>query len=550
MVDLKCGFYNAVMVDGLPDRTYNAEEVNDFLEGLVSKNGVFATVSTACQVVPSAGLQFVVKAGKGMVDNHWFKIESDVTLEVEPADVVLNRIDSVIVKHNNTDRKITLEIKKGTLATNPVAPTLTRTEDVYEICLANILVNKNIETITTSLISDTRPNNDVCGWITGLINQMDTTTLFEQYEAAQNDFITEKTTEYEAWEGNQQNNFDTWFNDIKDDVKATSLYREYQDVYTTQKENEQIIPIPTSIQYNNNGLDVLNVYISGMRLLQDIEYTINSNGTSIILTTGLDVIGTDVEFVNKKSIDGAVAENVVLQVEQLQEDVNQLKTNVDDLTNSSYLATGTNDNVTLSNMVKDFLNGTGDYLGVADNTSMKIDVFGTLGINNLISDQMIFDFNSSVSSNRKVVVDFGNATIPTISKQVTSILAVFSATDQVTIQNANIKMGSCSFTTLYIFHGGIVRYCEVNCTESLGGQVYGMWGGKEISNSKIDIIISSTGAGVYSTTKVVLNEIKINNKKGTADSINATDGNILIGNIVDGAIEKTSGVVELGTVTE
>lgn len=527
MADLKAGFYNAVMVDGLPDRTYNADEVNDFLEGLVSKNGVFATVSNACQVLSGSGLQVVVKTGKGMVDNHWFKVESDITLDIEAADVILNRLDSVIVKHSSTDRKITLEIKKGTLATNPVAPALTRTEEVYEICLANVLVNKNATAITQSNITDTRANNGVCGWITGLIEQVDTTTLFNQYEDAQNTFINEKTTEYNNWEATQQNNFDSWFNDVQNNVKATSLYREYQAVYTTSKANEQVITIPSSINYSNNSLDVLNVLINGMLIAEGVGYTVNSEGTAITLTHALELANQEIIFVNKKSIEGTVAENVVVQVENLQADVNNLSTNI-------YLATGADDNITLSNIVKNFLNGIGDYSSVADNASMKINVSGSLGVDSLIDNQMVFDFNSTVTSNRKITIDFGNATINIPASPTTqqSILAVFSCEGDVTIENANVKIGSYNVNTIYGFHGGKVKNCKLYIDNQTANNIYGSWANQEINNSEINISGANSVYGVYVADKCCFNTINISSS-GTGYAIYSSKG-IYIGNSGEG----------------
>lgn len=537
--ELKAGFYNAVLVDGEPDRVYNADEVNDFLEGLISNNGVFANVSTACQVLSGSGLNVVVKAGKGMVDNHWFRIESDVTLDLEAADVILNRIDSVVVKNSNTDRKITLQIKKGTLATNPTPPTLTRTEDEYEICLANILVNKNVTVISQSMITDTRPNNNVCGWITGLINQMDTTTLFNQYEEAQNNFINEKTTEYNEWETNQQTNFDNWFNGIQDEVKSTTLYREYQAVYKTVSSREQVITIPSSINYIHNGLDVLNVFINGRRLIKDVEYSMSSDGASINLTTALDVVGTDVEFVNKKSIDGTIAENVVVQVEDLQNDVNNLSTNI-------YLATGENDNIKLSDIVKNFLNGTGEYSSAADNASMKINVSGVLTIDTLIEDQMVFDFHSSIASNRRITIDFGNATIPVLPRlsEAKSTFAVIGCEDNVTVENANIKIEDYNASTIYCFHGGIAKNCKIIIDNQTATSVYATWRTYETSNCEININTNGTTVyGTFATSKTLFNKIIMN----TGISIRA--GDISIGNLINQPTSPFNATIELANVT-
>ena len=227
-VQLNSGFFNATMVNGEPDRVYSASDVNDYIKGLISESGIFATISSACQVVANGGMQVVVKEGRGKVGNNWFEIDKDIIINIPSADVILNRIDRIVISRDNSNRLTTITLKQGTLATNPVAPSLTRNDDVYEICLANIIVNKNTATITTAMIEDTRSNSDLCGWIVGLIKEFDTTTLFNQYRSAQTQFINQQTTEFEDW-----------FNNVKETISATSLYREYTATYATKTTNER-----------------------------------------------------------------------------------------------------------------------------------------------------------------------------------------------------------------------------------------------------------------------------------------------------------------------
>jgi len=530
--NLKAGYFNALMTDNTPDRVYNAEDVNERFKGLVSETGVFATVSNACQVVPgTSGLKVIVKSGRGYVDNHYFEIESDTEITLTAADVILDRYDAIVIRKSSTNRNIILTVKEGTLATNPTYPTITRTNDITEIFLGYVRVSKNATSITAANITDTRPDNDVCGWITGLINQMDTTTLFNQYQAAQEDFINNQTT-----------NFNDWFDDIKDTVTATSLYREYQAVYRSNTIGQTTITIPTSINYVNNGLDVLNVFINGMRLLKDVEYTINSTGTAITLTTPLDVATQDVEFVNKKSVSGTAAESVVVQVEALED-------KVDKLASCSYIATGSSDNIALSNIVKNFLNGTGDYSSAANNASMKISVSGSLGVDTLIENQTIFDFTRTTSSNRSVILDFGNATIniPGSPSTVQSIFVVFNCGPGVTIENANIVINTYNANTIYGVHGGIVRNSKIKISNGTAGIIYGIWGADELSNSEVTIDGgTATGMsqyGAYSTDLVCFNRIYVTGKSNT--SIYATAGRI-IGNEYSGTLNIDSSAVNLG----
>lgn len=551
-IELASGFFNAIMQDGEPDRTYNCDDLNEFLKGLVSENGIYAEVSNACQVIPSSGMNVVVKAGKGQIGFNWFEIESDTTLEIANSDVVLNRIDRVVIQRSLTNRNTVLYIKQGTLASNPTPPTLTRNESVYEIALADILVSKNISAITTTYITDQRSNNNVCGWIVGLIEQFDTTTLFNQYQEAQDDFINNQTQSFEdwydsqiqifnQWYNNQTQSFNDWFNNIKDEVKATSLYREYRSLYATVNANEQDIQIPSTILFDNNGLDVLEVIINGL-VANDNQYSISDDGTSIHLTSPLNVIGTKVEFVNKKSVEGTVAESTVLRVEALEKKVN-------DTYNCCYDATGENDNVKLSNMVKDFLNGVGNYAGVQDTSCLYVKVCDVLGITSTI-DGHVFDFNSTATTNRRVIVDFSSATIPLIDLD--GNIAIMSCTDHISIKHANIKANKRSGQTMYGFYGGHYDDCHINIDcDNTTGTCYGAWGCKDVSNSEIYILNApNTSFAIYQCDKVLFNtllsntllQIKLNGKK------------LMVGNFLKatGGIQKIldSDVTEIGTIMQ
>lgn len=527
-VNLQSGFFNAVLVNSEPDRTYNADSMNKFLEGLVSENGIFETVSTACQVVQSSGMNVVVKAGKGMVNSHWFYITSDTSMAISSSDVILNRIDAVVIRMDSSARTITLAIKEGTLATNPVAPTLTRSDSIYEIALAYVNVNKNATSINSSMITDTRSNNDLCGWIVGIINQMDTTTLFNQYQTAQDDFINTQTKA-----------FDTWFETNKETLKATSLYREYSSKYTTVKANESTFTIPTSILYEANT-DVLNLYINGFKIRED-EYSINSAGTELTLDHTIDMVGTELEFINKKCVEGTVSESIITRVETLETQLNAL-------TNLDYNCTGTDDNISISNLVKSFLNGSGDYSGVSDNASLYITVAGNLGISSLIDSSYVFDFNSSVSSNRKIYVDFGRATIPAIAFSTTT-MAVFSSVSNVSVLNANTAVEYKATGTLYGFHGGTAKDCKLNISGSTATQtIYGAWACDELNNCEINlsnVTNASNKYGVYSCKKVLTNTITMS--AGT--SISANGKQLLLGNFVNQTVLTDSSVVQIGTIS-
>ncbi|MCQ2059801.1 MAG: hypothetical protein MJY71_08260 [Bacteroidaceae bacterium] len=316
-MSIRCGFFNSVN----EDRLYPAEDMNQPYNLLVS-NGVFATQegtpSDYLQVYAESGLTVRVKTGRGIFGDKWFLSDTDILLTIEAANVTLPRIDSVIVQVDRSEevRAASIYIKKGTASETPVHPQITRSDEIMEYRLADIYVESRTTAISQADITDTRGLSD-CGWVTGLLTQLDTSTLYEQWQAG----------------------FDAWFRNVKETLSTATLIRSYTSSYTTSSNGETEIPIQI-VQYNQN-IDILQVFVNGLRLIPTIDYTIDSN-EQITLEKDL-MAGQQVSFIVYKSIDGSDAETVVSQVVDLQNLVN--RTMVTDPTGTTKLRANSGEDV-------------------------------------------------------------------------------------------------------------------------------------------------------------------------------------------------------------
>ena len=270
-------FFNAILNDGTYDRIYNAEDVTSYLDLLVG-NGVFPNPSTMLQVRASSGMNVIVGAGAGWINGHKLINTADLTLTLDASDVLLNRIDLVIFFVDFTQRTMGIDIKKGTLAASPVAPTLQRDTSRYEMCLARITVDKQITAITSAMITDTRGNSNVCGYVQGLVQQADTSTLFE------------------SW----QNGFETWFEGIQDQFEQGKIFKRLEGQVTTTQANQSVFNVLTYIPEYAFAYDTLDVYINGLHLNGN-EYTLSN--AVVTLATPIQKAGAVVTFVVYKSVD-------------------------------------------------------------------------------------------------------------------------------------------------------------------------------------------------------------------------------------------------------
>lgn len=182
------GFFNAV--NG--DRRYSADQLGNYFKGLIS-NGVFEKVGKAFIVTSNNDMSINVGSGKAYINEKWIENDKTANYSIDASDTSYARIDTVVIRLDYTARTISIKILKGTASPTPTAVSITRNNSVYDLKLAEVKVNANVTKITTSDISDYRLDTRVCGFVTGVIKQVDTSDLFlqmqEDYKAVRNSIV-------------------------------------------------------------------------------------------------------------------------------------------------------------------------------------------------------------------------------------------------------------------------------------------------------------------------------------------------------------------------
>lgn len=204
---LNYSFFNAILdPEGNPDRAFDANDFSKYF-GTLIKNGIFPNPSSNFQIQGDQN-NMSVKAEPGLawIEGHLRYDDSVFILQIDPADSTLDRIDRVVLRLDTLERCIKWVVKKGELSGRPVAKTLQRDADAYEIALADITINHGATKVTQTMITDLRMNTELCGWVTGTVTQIDTTTLFNQMEQWKADYIAKTNT----WTTDQENKFLTW----------------------------------------------------------------------------------------------------------------------------------------------------------------------------------------------------------------------------------------------------------------------------------------------------------------------------------------------------
>ena len=144
---------------------FDAADVAAYLAGLTS--GVFSG-DEDFPVTATGGLKVTVGAGRGWVHPSRFtgysitKREAD-TLTMPLADPSIPRIDRIVMRYDAGARAASLQVLQGTASSTPTAPAISRTELIYDLCLAEITRPAGSTSITTGQITDTRLDEALCG---------------------------------------------------------------------------------------------------------------------------------------------------------------------------------------------------------------------------------------------------------------------------------------------------------------------------------------------------------------------------------------------------
>ena len=209
---LTYGFYNSY--NG--DRTYDATDISSIFDGII-KDGVFMSIGDAFIVSAANGMQVIVGSGRAWFNHTWTYNSVPSLHTIEPADLVLNRIDTVVLEINASEevRANSIKIIKGTPATNPVAPTLINTELVHQYPLADIYVGANVTEIIPANITN-RVGTAACPLSTGILETLDSAPLLAQWNSA---FIVQQNVFDEL-----QMTIQAWYDLVKDDITLLQTF--------------------------------------------------------------------------------------------------------------------------------------------------------------------------------------------------------------------------------------------------------------------------------------------------------------------------------------
>lgn len=227
------GFYNAVVTDGVPDRSYNAEDISRLFDGVIN-DGIFA-LDEELIVSAAVGMHVSVGSGRAWFNHTWTLNDSLLTLPVEPASTESNRIDTVVLEVNENTRTNSIRVLTGSTS----RPELNPDPGVYWYALADVSIPRNAETVT---VTNRRGTPDGAPFVTPVTESFTVEDLIatmtsdwqSYFTSKQSDWndqataaINQVTSETQSYIDTFEDNLDAWMDTMQQAIVPTE-----EDTYT------------------------------------------------------------------------------------------------------------------------------------------------------------------------------------------------------------------------------------------------------------------------------------------------------------------------------
>ena len=213
-MSITSGFFNSV--NG--DRKYDAMQMSSIFDGLII-DGIFASIGTAFVVKATTAQTVNVGIGKAWFNHTWTLNDAVLPLECPDSELLLNRIDAIVLEVNTTEtvRENSIKIIQGTPATDPSRPTLIKEGTIYQYPLCYIYRASGSTTITQADITN-MVGSDETPFVTGILKTISLNELLGQWEAELDQFMTDQSNEVVEWTESQKTEMLAWFEDLKSDL--------------------------------------------------------------------------------------------------------------------------------------------------------------------------------------------------------------------------------------------------------------------------------------------------------------------------------------------
>ena len=163
------------------DRKYSAESFEEWLKPFFVSGVFVGQLEVTEQNTPGMGV--LVAPGYANLDGKVAKWDTVSSLTIATASGVYDRIDTVVLRRDNANRQISIDVVTGVASSSPEPTAPVRDGTIYELVLAQVLVGMGTTEITQADITDTRIDPDLCGIVCAAVQTPDFSDLYDQFKA-------------------------------------------------------------------------------------------------------------------------------------------------------------------------------------------------------------------------------------------------------------------------------------------------------------------------------------------------------------------------------
>ncbi|KXG09956.1 hypothetical protein AT864_01516 [Anoxybacillus sp. P3H1B] len=199
----KSGFFDSTAED---PREYTADEFAEYFRRLLT-DGIFNGGTNLKVEATGTDMKTHILPGYAWIQGYMYKVyDEPLYLQHDLPDAQLDRIDRIVLRLDTSleVRSIRAVVLKGEPAANPVAPSIVRENNIFDLSLAQVRIIAGKSYIEAFQITDERLDTNVCGLVNSLI-QADTTEIFNEFYSWLETKKNEYQQDWEDWFANVQN---------------------------------------------------------------------------------------------------------------------------------------------------------------------------------------------------------------------------------------------------------------------------------------------------------------------------------------------------------
>ena len=226
------GFYDSLN----HDRRYSSIQFGSIFDGVI-QDGVFQHVGSRLMLSQNSGMMISVGTGRAWFNHTWTYNDSILPLTVPQSEVILDRVDAVVLEVDAREegRINAIKIVKGTpTSKNAKPPAMLKEKNRWQYPLAYIKVAAGVTSIRTADITNKVGTSD-CPFVTAPLDKMSIDDLVKQWADQWRVFYENETADMNKTNAFWKEQWRIWYAGQTAEIQQTYLNweKQWEDFYNT-----------------------------------------------------------------------------------------------------------------------------------------------------------------------------------------------------------------------------------------------------------------------------------------------------------------------------